>query len=172
LLLLFLWQIGGYLIEFQFESSRIRKELKKLTKEAVPLDQLVNFVFSTKEIQSLTWTKKNEFKYRGHFYDVVWRKKLENGKIEVQCVSDDQETVLFEKLDQYVSVNLANQNPDKPLKNWSKIFFGNYLPCETTPYAIWEDKFIDLKESNFLYRSSFSELHLFIETPPPNALLA
>ncbi len=172
LLFLFLWQIGGYLIEFQCETSRIRKEIKKLTKEAVPRNQLVHFRFSQEEINALTWVKIHEFRLKGHFYDVVWRKKLENGKIELQCVSDDQETVLFEKLDQYVSANLANQNPDKPLKNWSKIFFGNYLPCETFPNAIWEDYFVDIKESDFLYRSSFSELHAFIETPPPNALLA
>ena len=169
---LFLWQIGGYVIEFQLESGRIRKEIKKLTKEAVPLNQLVYFQFSNKEIQSITWTKKNEFKKDGHFYDVVWRHDLKGGLVEFQCVSDDQETVLFEKLDQHVSANLANQNTDKPLKNWSKIFFGNYIPCETNSHAIWENYFDDKKESDFLYSGSFSELHLFIETPPPNALLA
>lgn len=172
LLFIFLWQIGGYLIEFQLESTKIRREIKKLTKEAVPKDQLVYFIFSSKEIEKLTWTKKNEFKINGHFYDVVWRIKLENGKIEFQCVSDDQETVLFEKLDQFVSANLVNQNPDKPLKNWSKIFFGNYLPTETIPKAIWNDSFVVNQDCHFFYHGSFSELHLFIKTPPPDALLA
>ncbi len=172
LLLLFLWQIGGYLIEFQFESNRIRKEIKKLTKEAVPLNQLVHFQFTLKEINSLTWVKSHEFRMHGHFYDVVWKKDLGNGKIEFKCVSDDQETQLFEKLDQYVSANIANQNPDKPLKNWSKIFFGNYIPTESIPKAIWEIVLIENRENNFSHDTSISELHFFIETPPPNALLA
>lgn len=169
LLFLFLWQIGGYLIEFKLESSKIRKQIKKLTKESVPRNQLVHFQFSSKEINSLTWVKSHEFRKDGHFYDVVWKKDLGNGKIEFQCVSDDQETQLFEKLDQYVSANLANPNPTKPLKNWSKIFFGNYIRTESTPCVIWEEEVIfENSENNFSYNSSISELHLFIETPPPN----
>ena len=172
LLFLFLWQIGGYLIEFQFESTRIRKEIKKLTKEAVPLNQLVYFQFSEKEIQNLTWTKKNEFKKNGHFYDVVWRKNLANGVVEFQCVSDDQETVLFAKLDQYVSANLANSNPDKPLKNWSKLVFGVYLPSQFDIQPIFKSTLSAYTENGFYYKDQLSIGFLFIETPPPNGEFA
>jgi len=172
LLFLFLWQIGGYLLEFKIESSRVRKELKKLTKEAVPLNQLIYFQFSAEEIQSLTWTKKNEFKKDGHFYDIVWRHKLNNGLIEFQCVSDDQETLLFEKLDQYVSANLANQNPDKPLKNWSKLFFADYIPFSSSLAPILSNEFTLKTNHSFFFQSSFSDGHLFIETPPPNGEFA
>ncbi len=168
LLFLFLWQIGGYLIEFQLESTRIRKEIKKLTKEAVPKNQLIFFQFTSKEIKGLTWVKSHEFRKDGHFYDVVWRKDLGNGLTEFQCVSDNQETHLFEKLDQYVSANLANSNPDKPLKNWSKLFFGNYISNETLPKPILEKSFSKKLMHNFVYQSSVSERFLFIETPPPN----
>jgi hypothetical protein len=167
LLFLFLWQIGGYILEFQLESSRIRKEIKKLTKEAVPKNQLLIFQFSAKEIKSLTWVKSYEFRKDGHFYDVVWKKDIENGKIEFQCVSDDQETLLFEKLDQYVSANLVNSNPDKPLKNWSKLFFGNYLPNDYTPNFILYNSILIENPTHFEYISSLSEQHLIIETPPP-----
>jgi hypothetical protein len=172
LLFLFLWQIGGYLLEFQIESSRVRKELKKLTKEAVPLNQLVYFQFSSKEIQSLTWTKKNEFKKDGHFYDVVWRHDLKGGLIEFQCVSDDQETVLFAKLDQYVSANLANSNPDKPLKNWSKLVFGVYLPSHFDIKPIFQTSFSAYTENGFYYKDQLSIGFLFNETPPPNGEFA
>ncbi len=168
LLFLFLWQIGGYLIEFQLESTRIRKEIKKLTKEAVPKNQLVYFQFTVKEIKGLTWVKSHEFRKDGHFYDVVWKKDLGNGLIEFQCISDNQETQLFEKLDQYVSANLANSNPDKPLKNWSKFFFENYISNETLPKPIWKKSFSNKLTSNFMYKISISERHIFIETPPPN----
>ena len=169
---LFLWQIGGYVIEFQLESSRIRKEIKKLTKEAVPRNQLINFQFSEKEIQNLTWTKKNEFKKNGHFYDVVWEKVLGNGKIEFQCVSDDQETLLFEKLDEYVSANLVNSDPDKPLKNWSKLFFGNYLPNDSFPKLVLQKSLIEFNSAHFEYLSTLSEQYKFIETPPPNLVFS
>lgn len=172
LLFLFLWQIGGYLLEFQFESTRILKEIKKLTKEAVPLNQLVYFQFSEKEIQNLTWTKKNEFKKNGHFYDVVWRKNLANGVVEFQCVSDDQETVLFAKLDQYVSANLANSNPDKPLKNWSKLVFGVYLPSQFDIQPIFQSTLSAYTENGFYYKDQLSIGFLFIETPPPNGEFA
>jgi hypothetical protein len=172
LLFLFLWQIGGYLLEFQFESTRIRKEIKKLTKEAVPLNQLVYFQFSEKEIQNLTWTKKNEFKKNGHFYDVVWRKNLANGVVEFQCVSDDQETVLFAKLDQYVSANLANSNPDKPLKNWSKLVFGVYLFSHIDLDPIFQTSLTVCTEDGFYYKDQLSIGYLFTETPPPNGEFA
>lgn len=168
LLFLFLWQIGGYLFEFQLESTRIRKEIKKLTKEAVPLNQLVYFQFTEKEIKGLTWVKSHEFKKNKHFYDVVWKHELGNGLIEFQCVSDDQETQLFEKLDQYVSANLSNSNSDKPIKNWTKLFFGNYISNETFPKPIWEKSFSEKLTSNFMYKISISKPHIFIETPPPN----
>jgi hypothetical protein len=147
LLFLFLWQIGGYVIEFQLESSRIRKEIKKLTKEAVPRNQLINFQFTQKEINSLIWVKSHEFRKEGHFYDVVWKKVLGNGKIEFQCVSDDQETLLFEKLDEYVSANLVNSDPDKPLKNWSKLFFGNYLPNDSFPKLVLQKSLIEINSA-------------------------
>ena len=172
LLFLFLWQIGGYLIEFQFESTRIRKEIKKLTKEAVPRNQLVHFRFTQNEINSLTWVKSHEFRKDGHFYDVVWKKNLGNEKYELQCISDDQETQLFEKLDQYVSSNIANPNPSKPIKNWSKLFFGNYLPNEPIPNPQLQKVFSEQKYNHFYYQSSVSEHHLFIETPPPNVALS
>jgi len=172
LLFLFLWQIGGYLLEFEIESSRVRKELKKLSKEAVPLNQLIYFQFSDKEIQNLTWTKKNEFKKDGHFYDVVWKKNLANGLVEFQCVSDDQETVLFAKLDQYVSANLANSNPDKPLKNWSKLVFGVYLPSQFDIQPIFQSSLSAHTENGFYYKDQLSIGFLFIETPPPNGEFA
>jgi len=168
LLFLFLWQIGGYLLEFQLESTRIRKEIKKLTKEAVPRNQLIYFQFSEKEMNQIVWTKKNEFKKDGHFYDVVWKKDLGNGKIEFQCVSDNQETVLFAKLDQYVSTNLANSNPDKPLKNWTKLVFEVYLFAHFDIQPIFEPSISGYSENGFYYKEQFSIPFLFIETPPPN----
>jgi hypothetical protein len=172
LLFLFLWQIGGYVIEFQLESSRIRKEIKKLTKEAVPRNQLINFQFTQKEINSLIWVKSHEFRKEGHFYDVVWKKVLGNGKIEFQCVSDDQETLLFEKLDEYVSANLVNSDPDKPLKNWSKLFFGNYLPNDSLPKLVLQKSLIEFNSAHFEYLSTLLEQYKFIETPPPNMVFS
>ena len=169
---LFLWQIGGYVIEFQLESGRIRKEIKKLTKEAVPRNQLINFQFTQKEINSLIWVKSHEFRKEGHFYDVVWEKVLGNGKIEFQCVSDDQETLLFEKLDEYVSANLVNSDPDKPLKNWSKLFFGNYLTNDSFPKLVLQKSLIEFNSVHFEYLSTLSEQYKFIETPPPNMVFS
>ena len=147
---LFLWQIGGYVIEFQLESGRIRKEIKKLTKEAVPRNQLINFQFTQKEINSLIWVKSHEFRKEGHFYDVVWKKVLGNGKIEFQCVSD----------------------PDKPLKNWSKLFFGNYLPNDSLPKLVLQKSLIEFNSAHFEYLSTLSEQYKFVETPPPNMVFS
>jgi hypothetical protein len=172
LLFLFLWQIGGYVIEFQLESGRIRKQIKKLTKEAVPRNQLINFQFTQKEINSLIWVKSHEFRKEGHFYDVVWKKDLGNGKFEFQCVSDDQETLLFKKMDEYVSANLVNSDPDKPLKNWSKLFFGNYLPNDSFPKLVLQKSLIEINSAHFEYLSTLSEQYKFVETPPPNMVFS
>ena len=172
LLFIFLWQIGGYLLEFQLESTRIRKEIKKLTKESIPKNQLTYFQFTNEEINSLTWVKRHEFQKDGHFYDVVWKKDIGNGKIEFQCVSDDQETVLFAKLDQYVSTNLANSNPDKPLKNWSKLVFGVYLISHFDVRPIFQFTLSALSENEFHYKDQLSIGYLLTETPPPNGEFA
>jgi hypothetical protein len=120
----------------------------------------------------LTWTKKNEFKKNGHFYDVVWRNNLKGGLIEFQCVSDVQETELFEKLDQYVSVNLANQNSDRPLKNWSKLVFGVYLLTNLSTEPIIQTPLFISAKLRYSYFDLLSQSHLFIETPPPNGEFA
>jgi hypothetical protein len=102
----------------------------------------------------------------------VWKKVLGNGKIEFQCVSDDQETLLFEKLDEYVSANLVNSDPDKPLKNWSKLFFGNYLPNDSFPKLVLQKSLIEFNSAHFEYLSTLSEQYKFIETPPPNMVFS
>ncbi len=131
ILILFLANIGGFFYVFKIQEYAIKKEIKTKIKEGVPKDELHTFVLTESNKDHFEWKHSKEFKYHGMMYDVVYRSENADGSITLECVSDIQETLLFEKLDSYLAQRIVHQNNGKhPLVEFH--IFLSHLYCPTS----------------------------------------
>ena len=165
LFFLFIWLIAGQVIVFQLEYAQIKHKVKQMLKGTIPENQLVNFRFNKSELQKLKWIKSNEFKFQNHYFDVVKREKLSNGSVLFKCISDTQETKLFQKLNQTVAIKLANTE-DSPFSIWLKLLKFPLLPLDDKKLIFTAN--IIRKTNLFDYKFSCKVISIRPEVPPPN----
>jgi hypothetical protein len=141
----------GLLLIFKIQQYQIRKEIKHLIKLGVPDNQLVHISISTKNKSQLEWKHSKEFRYKGNMYDVVKIEIVNDSTTLYQCVSDQQETILFANLDEQVKKNMdSKNNGSNPIKNLFKFLSNIYsqsqylawVPCQITEELKF--KFFDL----------------------------
>ena len=166
LFFLVVWQIIGFIAYFEFSHYQLKKEIKLVLKQGVPRNKLVIFEFDKNQLGELIWLKKNEFNYQGNLFDVVRSHVTTEGKTYMECISDTQETQLFKKLDQTVSINLGDERNPSPLSNWLKTlhfplsfaFFEIKIPNFNSTY---------LQKPNFHFEELILRTTGEIESPPP-----
>ena len=161
------WNYVGFFTYFHFEKQAAQKNFKRKLKLTVPKGDLKTFQFSPKEASQLNWHKMNEFEYQESMYDIVYSDTLENGDFIFTCISDLQETILFEKLGQFVAQDL-NSDKHQPIKNWKVNFEKPYAIPEKQPSTIHLFEIIDDINCRNNYFFSLQSSDLSIETPPPN----
>ena len=169
LLGIFLYQLLGFFTFIEVEHYLIRKEIKKAMKHAVPENQLISFQFTLKESHELNWIKPHEFKLKGRFYDVVYKKKV-NGFWYFKCIDDKQETVLFEKLAYATAANLVNAPDEHPIHGWLKLIKEPMEPLSTYVYNYIRFDQINKMSSPFCIQK-ISQPHLFVLAPPPQSFV-
>lgn len=113
LVLVMLWAMAGVNYQFLVQRNAIRKEIKKKIKEGVSEKEMQVFYLPYIENDpGFRWENDHEFFYRGSMYDVV---KREGEKL--QCINDDQESILFRNLDeQSRKAQRENSNSGKTLQ--------------------------------------------------------
>lgn len=165
-LLVFLSQVVGFTIFFNHEKSKIRKELKLLLKEGVPENQYINFMFSPKQYAKLKFIKKNEFKIRENYYDIVFSKMDKKGNILLKCVNDIQETNLFKNLTENINFNLGNESNKSPLKIVFSIVEKPFISLNST-IEIFKLCFSEDETKYFSYNFVLEESLISFVSPPP-----
>jgi len=121
LFVLLVIQLIGFTAYFEVSHYLIRKEVKTLIKQGVPEEKRIIFTFSSSEIKSVQWVKKNEFRLGNRMYDVIQSRKLNDGTTEFQCISDKQEDVLFANLSLTVGRNMGDEHHSTPYTTLFKI---------------------------------------------------
>lgn len=147
----------------KYRQANIRKDIKRAIKEGVPEDQLVDFVFHTKEESwiNLDWTKpEKEFRFNNQMYDIIETRKSKD-TIYFKCIHDVKESGLFQQID-LMTENRSDKNKSVVLY-WSKQVYSakNGIP---KPEIIFDNS-SEIEHS--LFQKSF--FHTFMEcpTPPP-----
>ena len=160
------WQIIGFVAYFEFSHYHLKKEIKLVLKQGVPKDELVIFEFDKNQLEELIWLKKNEFNYHGNLFDVVRSHETAEGKTYMECISDKQETLLFKKLEQTVSINLGDDSNPTPLFNWLKTL---HFPLSISFFEIKIPNLYKtyLPRPNFHFEESILQSTSEIESPPP-----
>ena len=160
------WQIIGFVAYFEFSHYHLKKEIKLVLKQGVPRNKLVIFEFDKNQLEELIWLKKNEFKYQGNLFDVVRSHETAEGKTYMECISDTQETLLFKKLEQTVSINLGDDRDPTPLSNWLKTL---HFPLILAFFELKIPNFdtTSLPKPAFHFEESVLHITAKIESPPP-----
>lgn len=146
---------------FKYRQANIRKDIKHAIKTGVPDDQLVDFIFHTKEESwiNLDWTKpEKEFRFNNQMYDVV--QKRENADtVFFRCIHDVKESGLFQQLD------LMTENRSD--KDKSVVLFWTKQVYSAKNGAFSQEIPVDYssKNDNLIFRKSF--FHTYIESPKP-----
>lgn len=157
---------GGYL-GLRHQQKAIRREVKQAMERGLSDSELVFFSFSTEEASALEWEHDREFRYRDNMYDVV-RKDTCEGRLEVWCWLDDEESALKRRFDRLVRAALGGDaDPHGPLADWGAWMKRLFTTTEThfavsvpsTPHADWP----------FLRDERRSDFSLAPSVPPPNA---
>lgn len=157
----------GFVVFFEMEYLSVKKAVKRLMKNGVPIEERIQFQFSDEEIAKLTWIKPHEFKLNGRFYDVLERKKV-NGKTVFHCIDDKKETQLFKNLSADTYYNLSHGNSDEPLQIWLD-FLDDPRLSSNEHYQFKFDLRVEGLKRKSLFQREFSPLFGFpltINLPP------
>lgn len=153
--LFYLWYQMGFFVHFQIERQAIAHSLKKHLKKSILSNDRIRLDFTTEELSELTWHKSHEFEWKGQFYDVLQRKAKE-GISTFYCISDTQETALFEQLNEYVAYNQGDESSESGSKTHMKQLQSPIVFLPNSLYPNPNDHFLEEKKDNFRYLDQLS----------------
>ncbi len=137
LLLVFVFNTGGFILLFRIQQVQIRKEIKRQIKDNLDSQELAIIRVTAENQNQLHWEHAKEFRYGGMMYDVVKKVVIDNLTTVYYCITDTQETTLFANLDLLVNKSMdAKSNGNHPLKNLLK-FLSNLYSLINNKWTIY-----------------------------------
>lgn len=109
------YQVFGYFIVFNVNALMCKKEMKRSIKAGLKENEMLVFLFSTKEFTNLSWLNKKEFVIENTMYDVVKTSPIGKDSIKVYCINDKKETELFANLSNQIDQNSDLTASGKPI---------------------------------------------------------
>lgn len=131
LLFIFLFNTAGYLIAFQAAQYAIQKQIKTEIKQGLTISQLTPITIKKNQLDKVDWKDGGkEMLYNGQMYDIV-RVVEHEESVTYYCINDEDETRLFENLEEHVNDFIASNKSCK--KNSSKKIADNVIKlyCHT-----------------------------------------
>ncbi|HET6990912.1 MAG TPA: hypothetical protein VFJ43_06285 [Bacteroidia bacterium] len=121
------------------------------------------FALNSAEFSSILWIGERDFVYNGNVYDCDKIASV-NGRINVSCHSDNEETNLKNSLASNFDNGNKNVPASKPLKDLFKIFPVFQNLAETDHLISRENSSFDFSQFNSLLPQS---VDLSLVSPPP-----
>jgi len=90
LLVLFVLQLVGFVSYLEFERFQLKKEVKHLIKNNIPLHKLTLIKLTQKENSTLIWNDTKEFELDNKLFDVVRVTKFADGTYYYYVFSDKE----------------------------------------------------------------------------------
>lgn len=164
LVLILLFNIGGFYVVIKSRQYAIRKEVKRQIKHGVDEKDLVPILVNDDNQDQLDWKHSKEFRYKGSMYDIVRTEFNENGTITYHCIIDDNESALFNDLDRLVQVKQKHTHKNIFQIQKSLTLFAYNIKLLEDVFATPENAQI-----NIAYVEPYvSKVYLDIPCPPPN----
>gem|GEM_PF-1419583 len=166
LILVFAYNIFGYLLYFNVERYFIREHVKREISQGFSDKNYVIVVFGPNNKINLEWIEEDEFKLNGERYDVV-KKQIAGNSISYYCVKDGKEDKLFANFEQKIKEESIPFN--KKLNQVFKVYPVYYYKEKNNVSFLLNTSFFTLKQN---VSSDYLSVKLEIFTPPPDNLLA
>ena len=158
LLLIFLYNFGGYYLWFRVLQYNIQEENKQETTKGLKEKDLSLIIVPLNDQSNICWTEKNEeFIYKGEMYDIV-KTKTDSQHKYFYCINDTNEKLLIANFNK--SHN-SKKDTDKIIKSTLdfKYLTQKISISDNTFHSDFIFPTIDL-----IYKSNIVE----ISSPPPN----
>ena len=149
----------------QHHKRAIKKEVKWKMIAGIDKKELVFFEFSTYEINTkLRWQHSKEFEYNNQMYDVV-EKKIVNGKTQLWCWLDSEETILNQKLQKLLTSVFSHDTKSKDKENQVFLFYKTLYFQEVFD---WKPLVFEYSKPNVWHKNVFYKyLQLNTVLQPP-----
>ena len=123
-------------------------------------EDITEFSFTAEKLEQLEWENKHEFRYNEQMYDVI-SQEWKEGKLVLQCISDEKETELLNK---YIKVTRENNSSKKTLASLIQLVLAQFI----IPDPILPDPNTILFRTKFPSHSSrLISIAYPIQGPPP-----
>lgn len=160
LVFIFLYNISGYYLAFNFWQTSIKDFVQGQIKEKNSED-LILIVLSASEKNSLEWENSNEFRLEGKMYDVAFRKQ-ERNKLYLYCYNDLKEEHLFASLKKHIKNHIDSPASQKNSKTVLKSPVSHFYAISEPLKISCQHYTLNVKDQNI-----FSLENIFIEFPSP-----
>jgi hypothetical protein len=100
---IFILYLGGMELLYSLRINAAKNQSESLIeKHKVPLDNTVDFSFTSEQYNTLNWSERNkEFTYNGQHYDIV-SIAFYTDEIKITCYDDSKETSLINEFTGFV----------------------------------------------------------------------
>ncbi|PKP04554.1 MAG: hypothetical protein CVU14_00145 [Bacteroidetes bacterium HGW-Bacteroidetes-9] len=156
----------GYFFVFKVKELQVKSEVKKLIRNSVPEDQLVQIRLSSDNEVDFKWIHSKEFWYKGIMYDVVRFKVVSVNVIDYYCFEDKKETGLNDRLNSIVREMMNGNNHFAKVNN---LFFGFFAGLFPPVHNAAQFYSVEKPVLYCFYVSYYSYLHLSVIPHPPNS---
>jgi hypothetical protein len=160
----------GVFIVFKIEQAYVRKSIKHQIKAGIPEGELHVFKLSNSEYEQLDWVRPDiEFRKDKEMFDIVRSEKL-GDSIQLYCVNDKEETVLFAQLDEMIQKKMGQESnsPNSPISKVVKILKLVYV--NDTCIHIMNVHALRLVNNFAEFNYFYSSPYLEVLTPPPDTV--
>jgi len=165
LLLLYAYNILGYLAMFYGIQRRVKSEMWQVMKADIPETNLVRLVFHTSALKQgaypLTWIDDHEFRYNDRMYDII-RSSVEGDSSYFLCINDVQEEQLFSQLHKHVQQHTGDSGQSGKLDPFKDLFKESLSACLAPPVALVYSDAI-----RAVFNDLYCSIVLDVPSPPP-----
>lgn len=99
LLMVFLFEGGGYFVYFTLERAAAQREMAAFMKRLKSEDNLIRIEWNAGNAAEFNWKHEREFRYHGVMYDVMRREQSDDGSIVLICHPDKRESAVYRSLE-------------------------------------------------------------------------
>jgi hypothetical protein len=99
LLMVFLFEGGGYFVYFTLERAAAQREMAVFMKRLKSEENLIRIEWNAGNAGEFEWKHEREFRYHGVMYDVMRKEQSEDGNAVLICHPDKRESAVYRSLE-------------------------------------------------------------------------
>jgi len=168
LIIIFSINLFGSVLLYFIQKSEIQKEFRLYLKHTVSINNLtlIKIPNNKKSKNSLYFTKRDEFRFKGSMYDIV-KKKVTDDSIYYYCYNDKKEENLHKNF--VINFKRSNEGTNSSRRNFlklTKLLTFGFLDSKDKFENVIKDKqttiFIESQHISFIPDTS---------SPPPESII-